>query len=167
MKRSWTAMIVVACALGFTEPSIQAQTSLTVEQIHDLARRAGLTIIASEESSMGCGPVAGGNPSAIERHAPSPYQLEVGKRWRSYVADHVRSNTPFDSSYDQIAADAEGAIANIYMWDGVRCVSVRQPDQEERRNTHFSAVGIALFNSFKTMDEKTRTAAADYIATGH
>jgi hypothetical protein len=137
--------------------------SLNEEQIEQIIGDSGLEFVRMRRDLIACGVE---RPSANRVTVPRPGNPDGYSVWLHYIADHIRSNSPFDASYAAISSNALDTSGWVDP-TGDTCLNLSRshdllsssPSEADPRQ-----IGQSLFNSFSGCDQPTRERVAIIIA---
>jgi hypothetical protein len=151
---------------GIPAPAPAPQT-LTDDGIQTIIQAAHLNLLGTRLQMIACashlGPGLGNTPN--NNWPPGRGQQTAGgyTAWRNYVANHIKTNTPFGADYATVAAgalqigswtDATGEVCmnlrNIRDVDLLQAIAQADPVQ----------IGQQLYSAFTAYDDATRERAA-------
>jgi hypothetical protein len=156
-------LAIGACVVGpvaLSQPT--SQVLLSDKQIAETVNDTGLYLVRLKRQYVSCGwmpstpPPRG--PVGTSEQAPDGYST-----WLAYVANHVRSGSPFDTEYADIAANIfSGGVVKR----GEPCLQGPTKNLEQRQaigQVDPMKVGLRLFSVFLSYDQNTRIRAAATI----
>lgn len=147
---------------GAQPSSVLVQHSRTGEQVRQIIADSGLDLVRMRRDAIACGAE---RSTGNTRVVPQPANPADGYgAWLHYIADHIRSNIAFDSSYSVISANALDT-SGWFDPTGDTCLNLtRSHDLLSPSDADPSQVGQSLFKAFSECDQPTRELAATLIA---
>jgi hypothetical protein len=144
-----------------------APQSLTDGEIQSIIRASGLSLVGLRRESIACAtPARPGNGGQNGFPPGNPLQTESPYgAWLGYVANHVKTNTPFGGDYPAVAAGALD-VSGSSDPTGEACLNFRNIRVDLQRAIAAAdpaKVRQQLFNSFSAYDQSTRERAAQLL----
>jgi len=104
-------------------------------------------------------PGLGTQPPVVQGSAPDGLNI-----WLQYVAEHIRTNTPFDSSYSRVAVNALDVSGTVDP-TGDRCLNLHPGHDvfSDPVSADPADVGRSLFRQFSVCDARTRQTVAQQL----
>ncbi len=184
--RRFAVVLLLAAAvrilLGCTHPHVNSSPSgpaVSPQPPHSLSAadvqakvNKDMGVLTDKIKWMRCQsqlPILGSPPASPIGQPTAPSTAQGGNYsvWLKYVADHIRSGTPFGSDYKDIAGNAlNGMTALSPNSDLCRGASTKDTDlQQLYVQTSAMDVGNKLYSDLNSYDQATRDSAATFITS--
>jgi hypothetical protein len=171
------SMLMVGCPRRESQPTPKVPTPptpsqtpaqlvpLTDNEIQDIINNS-LKLLNLARQQMACAARQAGNTGTSGRISPGLDKTNGYGIWLNYIATHIKSGIPFDSTYSDIAS---GAL-DVSAWSdptGEACLNGGTKDtdlQQAMASVDPAQIGQQLFTTFRPYDQSTRDRAAQMLS---